>query len=391
MTPRNTIRSLAGLAGALASLSLQAQNPIADLGGSTLTKKMTFAVYDIRAPEASVGAIQDATLRAIRLYARDATLQEGLVATPYPAYPGRLQLQETGGTPRPLCPGAVFIISGMDTSMTKYGELVFHHACLFPYSAGYRINYFAIYGQRSGAGSSNPNVLAAMMGRALGGLVGLGDIGSSINTVMDRMESNLKAAALPFKLVELRPKDLPGRVVEADDLPRPDPAALAPAAAPATMVTPIATAAPSAATALPPEIQGTEMGRVIVQLHQQQEAARAQFMAQRQGPGVPAVPVPAPLAAGQPAATEPGTQAAALAARKELTAIGLQYHSQEQFMAAIHRGDLLAVKLFVAGQGVSLTAPDATGQTPLALARAQQRTEIVTLLTGAAAGAGTVR
>lgn len=376
MQARFTLHLLSGVAGSLLALSVQAQNPIIDISGSTLTKTMTFAVYDIRSPEAPVAAIQDAALRAIRLYARDATVQQGLVAPPYPSYPARMQLQETGGTPKPLCPGALFTIAGWDTSMAKYGEMTFHQACLFPYAGGYRINYFAIYGQRSGVGSANPNVLSAMMGRALGGLVGIGDASSFINTVMDRMESNLKSANLPYKLVELRPKELPGRVVEADDLPPPAAVATVPAQAPSPLpAMPIGVSAtpPAAAPAVPAEIQGTEMGQLIAQMRQQQDAARAQLLAQRQAP----------------AALPAGEGAQALAARKELTAIGLQYHSQEQFMAAIRRGDLLAVKLFVAGGAVSLTAADASGQTPLMLARAQQQAEIAQVLAGA--GGGTVR
>lgn len=43
---------------------------------------------------------------------------------------------------------------------------------------------------------------------------------------------------------------------------------------------------------------------------------------------------------------------AALQARKDLTAMGLRYYDEEQFRAAIKRGDKLAVDLFVAGKGI---------------------------------------
>ena len=46
--------------------------------------------------------------------------------------------------------------------------------------------------------------------------------------------------------------------------------------------------------------------------------------------------------------------AAALEARKYLTAMGLQYYNQAQFNAAIERGDKLAVELFIAGGGVNV-------------------------------------
>jgi hypothetical protein len=68
-------------------------------------------------------------------------------------------------------------------------------------------------------------------------------------------------------------------------------------------------------------------------------------------------------------------------ARKELTAMGLQYYNQEQFVAAIQRGDTLAVELFVAGTGVDINAGE-PGKTPLAVANTSGRQEIATLLRG---------
>ncbi len=42
----------------------------------------------------------------------------------------------------------------------------------------------------------------------------------------------------------------------------------------------------------------------------------------------------------------------ALQARKDLTAMGLRYYDQNQFLEAVKRGDKLAVDLFVAGKGL---------------------------------------
>lgn len=73
------------------------------------------------------------------------------------------------------------------------------------------------------------------------------------------------------------------------------------------------------------------------------------------------------------------THSPELEARKQLTAMGLQYFDQAQFVAAIQRGDTLAVKLFVAGRGVSKeTVVD--GKTVLDLAQELGKTEIVNLL-----------
>ena len=72
-------------------------------------------------------------------------------------------------------------------------------------------------------------------------------------------------------------------------------------------------------------------------------------------------------------------QSPELEARKQLTAMGLQYFDQTQFVSAIQRGDQLAVALFVAGQGVSKDAVQ-DGKTPLALAQALGKADIVRLL-----------
>lgn len=42
----------------------------------------------------------------------------------------------------------------------------------------------------------------------------------------------------------------------------------------------------------------------------------------------------------------------ALQARKDLTAMGLRYYDEQQFLAAVKRRDKLAVDLFVAGKGI---------------------------------------
>lgn len=60
----------------------------------------------------------------------------------------------------------------------------------------------------------------------------------------------------------------------------------------------------------------------------------------------------------EPATSPHATHAiSALEARTQLTAMGLQYFSQEQFVAAVQRGDKMAVKLFIAGGGVNIPAP----------------------------------
>ncbi len=73
------------------------------------------------------------------------------------------------------------------------------------------------------------------------------------------------------------------------------------------------------------------------------------------------------------------TQWPELEARKQLTAMGLQYFDQAQFASAIRRGDQLAVALFVAGCGVSKDAA-VDGKTALVLAQEMGKAEVIELL-----------
>ncbi|MDP1656711.1 MAG: response regulator [Hylemonella sp.] len=71
----------------------------------------------------------------------------------------------------------------------------------------------------------------------------------------------------------------------------------------------------------------------------------------------------------------------ALDARKELTAMGLQYFDPVQLFAAIRRGDQLAVELFMASGGVAVDEP-LEGKTALALATELGKTDIARLFQG---------
>jgi hypothetical protein len=363
-----TLRLLIVATVSLAGAHVQAQNAIADLGGSTTREKNTYAVYDLRGAGIDAGAIQKVVLDAIRLYARDAQVREGIVPQPYPDYPNQMTIgRRLSGGPKPDCAGEVFSVEGIDLSMARYGEKTYHRVCLFPYSGGYRINYYAIYSQQSGAGNANPNVLSAMLGRAMGSVVGLGDSSTSINKILGRMESGLQSAGVGFRLIQLQPAGMPDRIVVEDDLQRPSVQVAAtppPATTPMVAEAMIAPAAPAGAVAPGQQMDSRNVPPALAQLQaalaQQREATRQQMAAQLPSPGLPRALNPAE-------------------ARKELTSMGLQYYSQDQFLAAIRRGDTLAVDLFVSGAGIDLNA-GAPGATPLAIAESSGRQEIAVAL-----------
>ncbi len=84
-----------------------------------------------------------------------------------------------------------------------------------------------------------------------------------------------------------------------------------------------------------------------------------------------AMPIPTPAASAQQVKVE---------ARKNLNAMGMTYHSHEQFLAAIRRKDDVAVQLFMDGGGIDLNQKDTAGRTPLELATEIGATDIVGLI-----------
>ncbi len=81
---------------------------------------------------------------------------------------------------------------------------------------------------------------------------------------------------------------------------------------------------------------------------------------------------PAPLGAV-------GTERA-LQARKDLTAMGLKYHDNAEYLAAVRRDDALAVELYLLGRGINPAATDARGRTAVEIARANKNPQLAELI-----------
>lgn len=79
-------------------------------------------------------------------------------------------------------------------------------------------------------------------------------------------------------------------------------------------------------------------------------------------------------------APTPATASDPVQARKDLTAMGLKYHDAGDFLDAVKRDDVLAVELFIAGKGVSLSSRDWRGRNALDIARANGNERLTALL-----------
>ena len=73
----------------------------------------------------------------------------------------------------------------------------------------------------------------------------------------------------------------------------------------------------------------------------------------------------------------------AIQARKDLAGMGLVYHDRTQFLDAVRRGDLIAVRLFLAGRGVDPKAKDIWGTNALDLAKRNGNPELIALIESA--------
>jgi hypothetical protein len=80
-----------------------------------------------------------------------------------------------------------------------------------------------------------------------------------------------------------------------------------------------------------------------------------------------------------------GGEAAAMQARKDLTAMGFKYYDNGQFLEAVKRGDVLAARLFLVGRGVDPAAKTLLGYSALDLAQRGGNPEMIALLSAALA------
>ncbi len=67
-------------------------------------------------------------------------------------------------------------------------------------------------------------------------------------------------------------------------------------------------------------------------------------------------------------------------ARKDLTAMGLRYYDEGEYLDAVKRNDQLATELFIAGRGVNLEAHTWTGRSALDIARENGNTQLADLI-----------
>jgi len=75
----------------------------------------------------------------------------------------------------------------------------------------------------------------------------------------------------------------------------------------------------------------------------------------------------------------------AIQARKDLLGMGLVYHDRTQYLEAVRRGDLIAVRLFLTGGGVDPKAKDVWGASALDISKRNGNPELIALIETAGA------
>ena len=313
-----------------------AQDGLSNILRASTNSKPTVAVFDVRPGTTGVDAIADAVSNAFKKHYDGIKATQHMAPYPLPAGAPRMSFHQSGsamGTVSvPDCPGASAVITSSDRTMAKYGEASILQGCVFPYRDGYRVNVYALFVQRSGG--ADINVLGAMLGRVVTNAIGIGDSSKFIGETIDDIETRLRAITPQVALVELQPA-------------RTDKALAADPAPAAAQVAAVAADMPAAAMGMPPELAAVQ-------------ARIATMFRQPQG-----------QAAAQPPVQDSDANAA-LQARKDLSAMGLSYFSQEQFVDAARRGDRLACELFLRAASVKANMPDKAGVTALQAAKSAE-------------------
>ena len=337
------------LAGALAiAPDALAQDSVMQFLRGTTTTKPYFAAFDVRPANTSPQLLESAVADAFRVHFNDISVQQHMPAYPLPHGAPRMSFKRQnspiGTVDVPSCEGAVSVIVSLDKSMVKYGEYSILQACVFGYRHGYRVNVYALFGQQSGAVSVG--ALSGTLGRMFTKSVGLGDSSKFIVETIDDIEKRLAAITAQVARVEQYP-------VQADKAVAADPAgAMSPQETEALQRQVGGAGANGATPSMPAD--------VVAQLR-----AATAMLQQRRGELAPA-PV-----------QQQGRADAQVQARKDLSAMGLSYFSQEQFVEAVKRDDKLACELFLAGGGVSATRKGRDGLTPAQLAKAPEVVELL--------------
>jgi hypothetical protein len=337
------------LAGAMSiAPDALAQDSVMQFLRGTSTTKPYFAAFDVRPANTSPQLLESAVADAFRVHFNDISVQQHMPAYPLPNGAPRMgfsrQNSAIGMIDVPSCEGALSVIVSLDKSMVKYGEYSVLQACVFGYRHGYRVNVYALFGQKSGASSIAS--LSGTLGRMITNSVGLGDSSKFIVETIDDIEKRLAAITPQVARVEQFP-------LQADKAVAADPAgALSPQESEALQRQPDGARADAAAPSLPPEVAA------------QLRAATA-MLQQRRGELAPA-PVQ------QQGRTDPQVQA-----RKDLSAMGLSYFNQEQFVEAVKRDDKVACELFLTGGAVSASKKGRDGLTPIQLAKTPELVELL--------------
>lgn len=326
----------------------QAQDGLNNILRASTNAKPTFAVFDVRPGTTGVDAIETAVTAAFKKHYDGIKAMQQMAPYPLPAGAPRMSFRQSGsavGTISvPECTGASSVITSSDHSLAKYGEVSVLQGCIFPYRDGYRVNVYALFVQKSGG--ADVNVLGAMLGRVVTNAIGIGDSGKFIGETVDDIEARLQAIAPQVALVELQPARA-GKTLAADP-------------APAAQAMPLAAGAGAGAQGIAPGAGSGGASGMPSELAAVQ-ARIAALLGQQAGRGQ------SPAAAPAANAVSP-----ALQARKDLSAMGLSYYSQEQFVEAARRGDQIACELFVRAASARANLPDKAGVTPLQAARSAE-------------------
>lgn len=348
-----------------ASRSLLAAGVLAaSLAAQAQTQTVTWRVVVFDPDPNRVQLTVQAVTEALEAFGR-VSKNVGLLPSPLPELPGKpgYKTFQMGPYSQRImtCDDAYARIDNGSTLGNQIGVISETYAgCVFPSAAGTRVVFTF---ERAKSGASLSGAILNLMAKTI-----QGSDEERARKLSDGVLANMRKV-LPTLLVDT--VELPGLAPE-----RPDGAQVDSLLAAATKKPPaVAAAAPAPAPAPVPAAAATLV------------AATAEAPAVAGAQAVPAGASSAPATTAAPAA--PSTARTpdlpvAIEARKNLTAMGMTYHSTDALHEAIRRKDRIAVQLFIDAAGVDLKAQGKDGLDAVAVGRQVGDTGVLAMLERAA-------
>jgi len=190
-----------------------------DFAKTTTETKEIFLIYDLPGFSSPLENLKDKVKESLVYRGDNAVVKEFMLTGESPKFPSKIEFKVINlgivSLSIPSCPGSGFLVSSSDVSGASYGETAKYIACAFPYSGGYRVNFYASYVNSSGEGIMG---ISKALAKAVTGAVGINSSPQAfIETSIAKMEELFTASGWSYQIIEMRPS-IAGKTLVEDPL-----------------------------------------------------------------------------------------------------------------------------------------------------------------------------